>query len=535
MKIESLQEEFADTVQKSAGLRLYLNNLNKGRSATPRSWLYENEAPDDVLASWLSVLETVRKDEHGEEVFQFDTSQLKKWGPQGEVKPISELMELVTAGYKKEGTPKPSLFSSKLWKQAKENAVRHVIVDKGFYKSLRPRALEHVIDDMKARDTLESNSGYPSFTRRNNPFVKARAIRDAQSGKSYEYPAIVLFRNYNQKTRMVWMYPMSMNLVEATFTQPLKEAIMSSSDEFFNAWRGYEAVKRQMSMAYNRGLFISASDFSHTDENFTRWQMLEVFDVIKYAFQPAYWPSLKKSMLHVNSIPLLIGPDSILYGQHGVSSGSNWTNDVETYFDRIAEEYFALLKLVAFPFSAIGDDVAHCRETYLDSLAQDLATLYQQMGFDVNPEKVTNLRDQVKYLQRLMIRGYSSGHIIRRTPGGTREGKLLRGIYSTIRALNSSIYPEKFHSPKQWSKQMFACRQFMILENCVDHPLFDRFVKFVCAGNKYLAEFARLQPSTINKYQRESHLIPGFNPTYNQEKRDKPLSSFASIAIARAC
>lgn len=535
MKIESLHDDFANIVSKSQGLKLYLNNLANGRDATPRSWLYEDMAADEVLTSWLKHLDTIKSKEYGEKVFQFDTSQLKKWGPQGKVDPIKELMDIVTAGYSKEGSPKPSLFSSPLWKRAKAEVIQEMIVQNGLYKTLRPRALDQVVDDMKARDTLESNSGFPSFFRRNNPFVKSKAIRDAQSGKCYEYPAIVLFRNYNQKTRMVWMYPMSMNLAEGQFTQPLKEALMKSDDAYFAAWRGYEHVRANISISYDSGKYLSASDFSHTDENFTHWQTYEVFDVIKYAFQEQYWDALKKTLLHVNSIPLLIGVDEIVYGDHGVSSGSNWTNDMETYFDRIAEKYLELVHLVSQTGVAIGDDVLHKNDVYMKKFAKWVAKEYQLMGFDVNAEKVTNEPDQVKFLQRLSIRGYFSDRDKEDENSIYTDHKvsLVRGIYSTIRALNSSIYPERFHSPKVWSKDMFACRQFMILENCVDHPLFREFVRFVCKGNDYLTKFAKKKSSYINGAQRKSHLIPGFNPTYNQEKRDKPLSSFASIAIAR--
>nr|AVX53263.1 RNA-dependent RNA polymerase [Marmot picobirnavirus] len=525
MQIESLPESLLTDLQKSAGLQLYLNNLETGRPATPRSWLYEQRAADDVLAEWMTELEKVKNSFHGEEVYHFDTSYLKKWGPQGQIAPLDELMDTIKASYAKEGTPKPSVFNSPLWKQAKLVAIDKLIRGNNLYKKLRPRALEKVVDDMASRDTLSSNSGFPSFTRRNNPFVKARAIRDARSGKAYSYPAIVLFRNYKQKTRMVWMFPMSMNLLEGQFTQPLKEALMNSKDAFFSAWRGFTHVKQFITAAYQESYYVSASDFSHTDEHFTKFITLEVYDVIKYAFQPQYWLELKKTLLHVNSIPLLIATDKIIYGDHGVSSGSNWTNDMETYFDYIAEIYLELKNLVSRLGVAIGDDIAHVRSHYSSSLSEDIAQEYQSMGLDVNAEKVTNNIDNVKFLQRLFVKGYYSKE-------SQEDPWLLRGVYSTVWALCTSLYPEKFHSPKLWSKQMFAARQFMILENCVDHPLFHEFVTFICKGNSYLTEFAKLSADKLDEAQRKSHLIPGFNPTYNQEKKDKPLSSFASIRYA---
>lgn len=530
MKIESLPKEVYDVVLNNNGLRLYLNNLVKGRSATPRSWLYEQQSDTEVLQQWLKQLAKVKELPNGAVVYQFDTSQLKKWGPQGAVKPIKELMEIVTEGFSREGTPKPSIFQSKLWQQAKANAVKYLITDLNLYKRLRPRAYQHVVDNMRDRDTLDSNSGFPDFGRRKDPENLQSAYDAIRTGQYLDYPAIALFRNYNQKTRLVWMYPMATNIVEGSFTQPLKEAITASDLQFFAPWRGYDHVLIRMSQHYNRGEFLSASDFSHTDAHFTKWAMYEVYDVIKYAFQEEFWPALKQSMLHVCDIPLIIGPNKWIRGDHGVSSGSNWTNDVETYLDFIAEQYFTLLRYVKEPDTAIGDDVSHRRDDYLETLPDLLASKYQEMGFDVNAEKVTNERDWVKYLQRLVVRGYNSERVVK-VKG--KEYPILRGIYSTIRALNSSLNPEKFHSPKLWNKDMFAVRQFMILENCVDHPLFKEFVNFVCDGNMYLREFARKTATQIDEAQVASHSLPGLVPTYNQEKRDKPLSTFASIQLAR--
>lgn len=530
MKIESLPTEIANTVNKVSGLKLYLNNLNKGRPATPRSWLYESESDSDVLSRWMKILESVKAMPHGELVYQFDTSQLKKFGPQGQVKPIKELMEIVTEGYDREGTPKPSIFQSKLWLQAKDIAVE-LLTDHGkYYKRLRPRDYAHVIDDMRDRDTLDSNSGYPDFGRRKNPEHLEKAIRDIKTGAYKDYPAIALFRNYNQKTRLVWMYPMATNIVEGSYTQPLKEMLMNGPMTFFAPWRGFDAVKKLTTQFYNAGNFISASDFSHTDAHFTKWVVLEVFDVIKYCFQEQYWQGLKESLLRIVKIPLIIGPDTWITGDHGVASGSNWTNDVETYLDLIAEIYFMLRGLVLYESTAIGDDVQHVTGEFDPRFADKIAYLYRRMGFDVNAEKVTNERDWVKYLQRLFVRGYYVERDAKDKKGGPLE---LRGIYSTIRALNSSLNPEKFHKPEDWNKDMFAVRQFSILENCVDHPLFKEFVEFICAGNNYLVEFARKTREHIDEQQRLSHHLPGLNPTYNQEKRDRPMSEYASIRIAR--
>jgi hypothetical protein len=438
-------------------------------------------------------------------------------------------MDIVTAGFEREASPSPKIFRTKEWQNAKAKAVHYLTGATGWH-TLQPRAYEHVVDNMSDRDTLESNSGWPDFRRRKLPEVLQNAYQAIRDGSWLEFPAIALFRNYNAKTRLVWMYPLAVNIVEGSYVQPLKEAIMASDLNFFAPWRGYDHVLARISQHYGKGEFLSASDFSHTDEHFKKWQMFEVYDVIKHCYQEKYWPGLKQSLLRVCTIPLVIGPNEMIVGEHGVSSGSNWTNDVETYMDFIGEIFNTILGFVKEPDTAIGDDISHRTDIYDPKLADKLADVYRQEGFDVNAEKVTNERDWVKYLQRLTIRGFNSNRTY--TVKGV-EYPYLRGIYSTIRALNSSLNPEKYHSPKLWSKDMFAVRQFMILENCIDHPYFEKFVKFVLDGHSYLREFAKQTDRQINDAQAQSRILPGLNPTYNQEKRDKPLSSFESIKLAR--
>nr|UAW00336.1 MAG: RNA-dependent RNA polymerase [Porcine picobirnavirus] len=478
-----------------------------------------------VLERWMQILGTLEKGTAAEKnVFQFDTSQLKKWGPQGAVAPISELMDIVLEGFKSESSY--SAFKTPEWQAAKKAFVRFAY-SLGVH-NLRPASYRAVIDDMRARDTLESNSGWPEFKRRSLPGVKSKAIADAESGAYKEYPAIALFRNYNQKTRLVWMFPMSTNLVEASYYQPLMSAFQARSDSFFSPWKGFDAVRRQISEAYSSGIFLSASDFSSTDAHF-QWEATEqVADVLAPLFQEQYRDGLRESLHHMHNIPLVIGESQMVTGPHGVASGSNWTNFVETIFDRLFGWYVWSKSCVKYhrpavdALYAIGDDMTWWSETYFPQFSTDLEQWGKDVGQVIKAEKTTNDRDKVKSLQRLFQRGYN------------REDGEVRGVYSTVRALNSSLHPERFHPKnKGWSSDMFCARQFMILENCVDHPLFREFVEFICAGNEHLIPFARQTDKDLDRITRKSKLVPGLNPTYNQERRDSSLAAFESIRIAR--
>lgn len=546
MKETKLQPNELDMIESNNGLKLYLSGLVKGKSATPRSSLYnikgktEMLKPDEILARWtekLSILRTGSNFEH--EVFQFDLSQQTKWGPQGAVAPIADILEDIVLPSFSPNEEYPA-FGSPAWALAKRAVVKKL--HSCGCIGLSPVPLERVVDDMRARDTLESNSGWPLFTRRNLPEVVAASIDDARSGAWKTYPAIALFRNYNQKTRLVWMFPMSTNLVEGSFYQPLQSILGKSAEakRFLSPWSGFEAVREYVSSAYSRGACIAASDFSSTDAHFKLSTSMEVCSVLEQCFQPRFRDALRESIVHMHTIPLVIGPDTKLEGEHGVSSGSNWTNFIETIFDWIFSYYVLFceqakfgrvgnLKFDTIPLNyaglyAIGDDMSwYVSEPFFDpQFSKRLETYGKRVGQIIKAEKTTNYKNRVKSLQRLFQKGYFQS-----------DSEQLRAVYSTIRALKSLVFPERMHKKKLWSKDMSAIRTFMILENCVDHPLFYVFCDFVLEGDPYLRTFARQSDAYIEAQLRQSKLIPGLNATYNQEKRDTKLSEFASVRYAR--
>lgn len=557
MKETKLTQEEYEIVRTNNGLRMYLTGLSTGHEATPRSNLYNLKdktgiwQPGAVLAFWLTQLKKLQKGTSFEQkVFQFDISQVEKWGPQGEVAPIDELMEeIVLPTFKPQEVP--SAFSSDEWAFAKVSVLQK-LHHAGAY-GLRPAAYKHVVDDMRARDTLESNSGWPLFTRRNKPEVIKQSIQEAEDGRWKTYPAIALFRNYNRKTRLVWMFPMSANLVEGSFFQPLQSVLMRSdlAKSFLAPWTGFEQVRALMTDAYDDNVYVAASDFSSTDAHFRLAASMEVCDVIEGCFVPAARDALRESIRYMHEIPLVVGLDRQLVGEHGVSSGSNWTNFIETIFDMIVSEYVlikelqlkgALPQVLPDPMEddvgealevfnmcydnpvnayeglyAIGDDMTWYTYEYDEGFTERLSTYGEEVGQLIKAEKTTNECDYVKSLQRLFQRGYS------------RPDGQLRAVYSTVRALKSLVYPEKFHKPELWSKDMEAVRAFMILENCVDHPLFEEFCRFVAAGDPNLVTVAKLSKGKLDALIRQSRLLPGLNTTYNQERRSQSLANFESV------
>lgn len=319
---------------------------------------------------------------------------------------------------------------------------------------------------------------------------------------------------------------MSTNLVEGSYFQVLQSAMVRAYRKLpeLAPWVGFDECRQLVTNSYAGSCYVSASDFSNTDAHFHLSATMEVCDVLEECFQKQYRAGLRETLSKMHSIPLVIGPKSQMVGEHGVASGSNWTNFIETVFDLLLGEVVRHeTNSQTRCLYAIGDDIAWVSRAY----DKDLPTLLERIGSDagmsIKAEKTTNDQDKVKSLQRLFIRGYNR-------PDGN-----IRAVYSTIRALKSSVYPERFHKPSLWSSDMFCARQFMILENCVDHPLFEEFVKFVCSGQRDLVPFARKPRKSLGRILRETKLLPGLNPTYNQERRDRSLADFESIRLLQRC
>ena len=512
MKKVSVKRTMRDTISHNNGLSLYLNNLSRGREATPHSWLYEGQDVSKLVEKWIPIMEAANnKTAFGEVFNQFDLKQVEKIGPQGEIPPIEsdEAMSVIEPLYSPTEYDDHQALSE--WFSRADDFGKRVF---GQTKRMRPLSLQSVVDDMKARDTLSTNSGYPRFTRRAR--VRQEEIQDAASGASYEYPAIILFRFYYGKLRPVWMFPMSQNLVEGTFQQPIQRALQHSPlqwvREYLSPWKGYESVKLTLTRQW-RGQPIVGGDTTKMDAHMRKAQITLVFHVVKWLFQEKYWEDLLHSLLHICKIPLLIGPDTMLVGDHGLASGSTWTQITETVLQLL------MCDIAGSTGQGIGDDFYWLT----DMNAQQLVDYLGKFGLPANPAKQTVGTDELTFLQRLNHQLFFSRD----------NSRVLGAYYPTIRALNSMVMPEKFHDPKTWSSDMFCARNYMILENCVDDPCFDEFLTFVVRGHRDMIPFAKQTASKLDSIQRKARQVPGLNPSYNQEKRDKPLSEFTAIRIAR--
>lgn len=553
MKVINVDEQTCANMYAQAslshGLSLYLTNLSRGRNMTPRSWEYEREDAQKVLERWIPIMKDANsKHPLGEEFSKFDLKQVEKFGPQGGIPPIDskECWDVIEPLYTSSKYDDP-LALQEWFPKAHEfgKAVFGSHAKRG-----TPLSFERVVDGMQRRDTLSTNSGFPRFTRRRT--VSHEEIEDARSLAAYRYPAVVLLRYYYGKLRPVWMFPMSTNLIEASYQVPIQNWISLAAtkpdppkpDSYTSPWVGFNEVKEVLTQQWGSAQPILGGDTTKMDAHMRPAQLRLVYEIVKWYFQEQYWEGLERSLMYVTEIDLLWsktgGEITVIQGVHGLASGSCWTQLSET----VLQMFMAYVKAVRG--QGIGDDFYWLSDMSADELVEHLASF----GLPANPAKQSVGTDSLTFLQRYYHQDFFS----------REDERVLGAYYPTIRALGSILYPEKFHSPKLWNSDMFCLRNYMIMENCVDDPCFPEFVKFVANGQKDMIPFAKkivaARPDMVvrlydgkgradghitiggatNKASdavyRHARLLPGLWPSYNQEKQQWPLDRFESIVLA---
>lgn len=513
----------AEVIQGNEAIHSYLQGLLAGRPMTPRSWFGESEDPMALLHQLKSIIESTKiNSSFSDEIKQFDLSYESKFGEQGGTPPIESSVEIILQGFS------PSKFDVKvfddpLWQQAKEILRKRY----KFTKTRKPWSYPRVLEDKAFKGRLSRYAGFPTGGKKNSAPNQEKAMKDATTGRCFEYPAMILFRFYKGKLRLLWMYPFAMTLKGASFEGPLMEHLRALKLTEFAPWEGFDQVKEALTEIWNPDTQKAfGGDTSRMDDHMLEPLNMEAFDVFKYAFEERYWHELEQIIRWENNIPLLINDDILLVGPHGKASGADFTQMTETIYQAIIHEWIKLKYKELTTSMYIGDDY----EAILNSLekwAHVFIESYDRFGLPGKEEKQSDEVGLTTFLQRLFVKDWKA----------RGNSNILGGIYSTISALRSMVYPENWIDPEDYPgrfSDMFCVKIFMILENTVDSPYFDEYVKWAVHKQKDLIPFAKKAFSEIDKIWKLSKPVRGIGESYNQEKQDKPISSYMSIAVARS-
>lgn len=342
---------------------------------------------------------------------------------------------------------------------------------KGGEGRLRPLSVDNALKLLKNSTT----SGLPFYVRKSE--VKAEVAKNLMTYLKRQDPCLLFTRTQEQgKTRNVWGYPIADTLNEMRFYSPL---LLHQLRKTYRAALGKPieistAVTALILNAVNKNHVLISVDFSSYDNSVKSALQNVAFDYIKSCFQSIYHKEIDYISYRFKSISI-ITPDGILKGDHGVPSGSTFTNEV----DSIVQAAIALSNpfISETDFQVQGDDGVYAIPR--DSLTE-LYKSFESSGLMLNEAKSYLSSDYCIFLQCLYHKDYLNNQFI-------------GGIYPVYRALNRILFQERwstFEDNDLSGKDYYSIRTICIVENCKYHPLFRELVKFVLKYDKYSLEYS---------------------------------------------
>nr|QBJ04626.1 MAG: RNA-dependent RNA polymerase [Tasmanian devil-associated picobirnavirus 3] len=481
--------QFADL--PNPGLMSYLSKTEQGNDAEYRTPFFKGKSLESVLLAWDKHLASIKSEMP--ELYAFEKDLGSKVGPLSIQKPLSERMDDIEAYYS-------SVEDDYTFEPIPASALNEVLAEWD---------LEHggliIQDQYSTWENMKksTSSGLPWFTKKR---VVSSSILDSKvwySPENSETPMSVQFRSKREpqikhtaavlgwrgqeggldlddvKQRVVWMFPGTANLQELRVYQPLIKH--AQKHNLVPAWVSMEQVDAEITELFdskNDDDLVICTDFTKFDQHFNVNCQNAALYLISHMFSGQQGALAKNLFNWLTSIfpikyeiPLLIDPNHVVYGRHGMASGSGGTNADETIVHRALQyECAASTGQKLNPHSmCLGDDGII---TFPGITTNDVIDTYTSHGLEMNTTKQYVSTHDCVYLRRWHGKDYRI------------DGKCV-GVYSTNRALGRLMEQERYYDPDKWSKQMVALRQLSILENCKYHPLREEFVKFCMNGDKY--------------------------------------------------
>lgn len=442
------------------GLINYFNRVKTGQSEDYRTPFW-NEAPrESVLYDWMGQLIKLDHKNHiVPGLIDYEKDMADKVGPLSVMKPLSERIEDIKHYYE--------------LVKVKSVPIDPIAIKRFISKILDVKVSLLTFDETVNQMRLSTNSGAPYFHKRRTVIDKTRRILDK------DFPAVLGWRGQeggpdveDVKQRVVWMFPLSVNIRELMAYTPLIKAWQAFNIN--SAYISIRAVEEKLTKLFDTkgNDYIVVTDFSKFDQHFNcDLQNAAQECISKMLISGEKW--LRDVFPIKYDIPLAITPYEMCVGSHGMGSGSGGTNFDECCAHSCMQEEVALKhNQVLNPYSnAYGDD-GYLSYPGID--VDDVIDTYTSHGQEMNVTKQFVSKNSAVYLRRYFHSNYRD-----------RSGIML-GIYSTTRALGRLMGQERYwnHDEVGYAEYL-TLRAWSILENCNNHPYFDEFVEFVIKGDQY--------------------------------------------------
>nr|UDL14604.1 MAG: putative RNA-dependent RNA polymerase [Picobirnavirus sp.] len=440
-----------------------------------------------ILGAWMPQLDKIKA--KWPSLYEFEKDLAAKVGPMSVMEPLSERADGIMDYYKcisNTAAPIP------------QEAIAATIAEFNKARGTILRSPEATLNKMKK----STSSGLPYFAKRRS--VADVTLEDQlktashieficeRSGNTvYLIGAILGWRGQeggpsveDMKQRVVWMFPFKVNVEELRVYQPLIEIFQR-----FNlnpAWVSMDSVDESITRLFDSKApedLVVCTDFDKFDHHFNGEMQKAASTILAALLAPT--PDNKRWLEEIfpikYNIPLLVGITEnnkaiFLTGDHGMASGSGGTNFDESLTHR-ALQHEAAQKAgqTLNPNSmCLGDDGIL---SYPGITVEDVTRVYTAHGQEMNLTKQHSSAHDCIFLRRWHSDSYR------------KEGRCV-GVYSTARALGRLMFQERYMDPEEYPDEldrtkMIALRELSIIENCKYHPLFEEFVEFCMARDKF--------------------------------------------------
>ena len=96
MTTKQFPERLQADIAASQNFSQALKRLRDGKSATPRSWVWEDKDPEWITDTWAKRLQKLGEDKDLKAISEWDLSKIDKFSPQGEVAPFAGRQETLS-------------------------------------------------------------------------------------------------------------------------------------------------------------------------------------------------------------------------------------------------------------------------------------------------------------------------------------------------------------------------------------------------------------------------------------------------------
>jgi hypothetical protein len=501
-------DDLKSRITKDAAYRVdrFLHDIREGKDEVVRAGLLNHLTPLEVLNRFTEEVFEPNKRMLNSTLLSIEEGQKEKFGPRSIQKPWQDR--------------KDSLIET--FKDAK------VTIDKGAERRCfstfpgQKRFLPWGVDSVAKAVKRNTNAGLPWLVKKGVVLDKEDPVKIAFHTQD-DFPAMLFTRTQEGgKTRDVWGFPLDKLLIEGMYFLP---AFPSFRDNpVLSALRGPDAVDVAMSALLDRRQqdeHIICEDFSKFDQSVKPDLQTMAFAVIGQMFSRGKQTQEQLRGIEDNFRSIgIVTPDGILSGNHGVPSGSWWTNVVDSivhvYLQCLAHDRIERLRPEKSQVQ--GDDGVNVLPKSMDE--RYLEDLYSQAGIEFNADKTFVFDEEAVYLQRYYSRDYM-------------YGGYYRGIYPIYRALNRLIHMERWTNVASITgADFFSIRAIAILENCKWHPMHEAFVKWIRANDKYNLEFAY---SSLHEYVKKFSAEKTVTTINNQYSDDvSGLKNFKTFKLLKA-